>query len=345
MTLPFDAVAGAPDVVEIFACRGLRRVVGAAAENPDTAPEHGTAADHAALRPEWLLWLDLGPADTILGGPHISVENFVCRGEAWNRLATDHPDPVFEGERVVQGARAPGDRLASVDVLPGFPVAGVPHIGMVMALVNVPADNPHLVAMHNRTDGLQSFPVPSRIEGPVEKRIGLVEPPILAVGGAPDSVVADARKVFLVGGVPAAEEPHAALKRQRPRSIAGGKRCLRRHALPGVHRHARHAHNLHRRLQSLSLRRRRLDGSDHIHALDYPPERGEALPVRVALAAKIQLGLSADAEEEIAGGGVRTVAGHRDRAVLVGQLRIAGALELDRRKLDPGLVRAHPSLD
>ena len=62
--------------------------------------------------------------------------------------------------------------------------------------------------------------------------------------------------------------------------------------------------DLDRRFQRLPFGRRLLDLLDHVHALDHLAERGEALAVRVALAAEVELGLVADADEEVGGRGV-----------------------------------------
>src|SRR5579885_1810971 len=62
---------------------------------------------------------------------------------------------------------------------------------------------------------------------------------------------------------------------------------------------ARHLDDLDRRLQLLAVRPGRLNLLDHVHALDDPAEGGEALAVRVALAAEVQLRLVADADEEV----------------------------------------------
>ena len=44
----------------------------------------------------------------------------------------------------------------------------------------------------------------------------------------------------------------------------------------------------HRRLQRLTPRRRRVDPAHHVHAQHHPPERGEALAVRIPLAAEVE---------------------------------------------------------
>ena len=79
--------------------------------------------------------------------------------------------------------------------------------------------------------------------------------------------------------------------------------------------------------ERLAVRGRRLDFLDDIHAFDDPAEGCETLAIGVALTAKIEFRLIADADEEFVLGRVRTVAGHRKRAVLVlggGYLNIHG---------------------
>src|SRR5262245_4814769 len=81
--------------------------------------------------------------------------------------------------------------------------------------------------------------------------------------------------------------------------------------------------------QRLPLGWRGLDPADHVHAPDHAAEGCKALPVGVALAAEVQLGLVADADEEVGGGRVGPVAGHGERAVTVTQPRSARPLEGD----------------
>src|SRR5262249_630721 len=104
-------------------------------------------------------------------------------------------------------------------------------------------------------------------------------------------------------------------------------------------------YDLDGRVQGLSPGRRRLDGPDHLHALDHAAEGGESLAVRVALAAEVQLRLVADAQEEVRGGGVRAGAVQGDGAGLVRQPGVALPLQLDRREPVPGPARVDAGLD
>lgn len=70
-----------------------------------------------------------------------------------------------------------------------------------------------------------------------------------------------------------------------------------------------------------------------------PAERREALAVRVAPSAMVELRLRADADEEVARGGVRPGSRHREGAVHVPQPRVARALEPNRRVLGALLLR------
>ena len=151
-----------------------------------------------------------------------------------HRLPADHPDLVLERQRVVQRPRPPGDGLALVDERPALAVGGVPDVGLVVPLVDVAADDPHLVLVDDVAGRVPALPVPRRVEGAVEEGVRLVERPRRAVGRAPDLVVADAREVLLVARVPAAEQPHPAVKDQRPGPVARGERGAVVHLHPAI---------------------------------------------------------------------------------------------------------------
>src|SRR5438128_8555214 len=103
-----------------------------------------------------------------------------------------------------------------------------------MALVYVPADDPHLVLVDGIAGSVPAFPVLSGVERRIEEGVCFVEPPILAIGRTPHFIVANPRKVLLIAGIPAADKPHAAVERQRPRSVARGKCGLGRYLFPFV---------------------------------------------------------------------------------------------------------------
>jgi len=53
-----------------------------------------------------------------------------------------------------------------------------------------------------------------------------------------------------------------------------------------------------RRVEALAVRRHGVDVSHQVHSLNHPAKGGKTLPVRVALAAEIELGLVADTDKE-----------------------------------------------
>src|SRR5687768_14679587 len=184
--LPGYAVGTAPDVVEIFPRRNFGRVVGAAAENPDAAFEGGAAADHAALRPERLFRLDLGPLDAVGRGPDIAVENLVGFGELRHRLAANDPDLAVVDHGVVQGPGAPGHGLVLVDEVPRFAFGRIPDVEVVVPLVHVAADDPQLVVVDRVAGRVAPFPVLRGIERAIEECVGFHQRPVRAVNAAPD---------------------------------------------------------------------------------------------------------------------------------------------------------------
>jgi hypothetical protein len=72
--------------------------------------------------------------------------------------------------------------------------------------------------------------------------------------------------------------------------------------------------------------------SDHVHALDDAPKRGEAEAVGIAAAAEVELGLVADADEVLGGRGAGLRARHRDGAVEMAQPGLPRRLVGDRRQ-------------
>src|SRR5687768_15959567 len=114
MADPFDDVGRSPEYVEKLSLGGGGRVVGPATEEPHPTLENGTAADHAALRPERLAWRHSLPGDPICRVPDIAVEGFFFLRESRHGLTADDPDFALEGKRVVQGPWSPGHRLVLV---------------------------------------------------------------------------------------------------------------------------------------------------------------------------------------------------------------------------------------
>ena len=96
------------------------------------------------------------------------------------------------------------------------------------------------------------------------------------------------------------------------------------------------------RMPELGLRRS--DGCGADPSPNDAAERGEALAVGVALPAKVQLRLVADADEEVRGGGVGLVASHGDGPVPVPQAGVPRALEADRLEAGPRGRRVHAGL-
>ena len=90
--------------------------------------------------------------------------------------------------------------------------------------------------------------------------------------------------------------------------------------------------NPDRRIQRLAVGSARLDSRTTGIPANHPAESGKPLAVRVAFASEIQIGLVADANEKVSRGRVRSVPGHRDRSVLMEELGVAGAFQLDRRE-------------
>ena len=88
-----------------------------------------------------------------------------------------------------------------------------------------------------------------------------------------------------------------------------------------------------------------LDYSQDVETPGHAAEGSEALAVGIALPAKVELGLGADAEEEIRRGGVGTGTCHRDRAIEMLHAGDARSLERDGRPILLGEVRIHAALD
>src|SRR5437763_15072994 len=103
-----------------------------------------------------------------------------------------------------------------------------------MALVDVAADDPHLVLIDDVAGGVPALPILSGAKRRIAEGIGFVEPPLLAISRTPHFVVANPRKVLLIAGVPAADEPHTAAEGQRPGAVARGTRRLPHHLVPSV---------------------------------------------------------------------------------------------------------------
>ena len=149
----------------------------------------------------------------------ITIED-LCRGRhLGHRLSAHDPDLVVEDQRIVQGPRPPRDVASLVNVSPGSPIVRTPDIVLVMSLVSVTTDDPHLVLVDNVTGGVPPLPIALRIEPLVLERVRLNQRPPGAILRAPDFVVADSGEVHLVIRIPAAEQPHTILEHQRPRAV------------------------------------------------------------------------------------------------------------------------------
>src|SRR5262249_22933116 len=208
--------------------RPLRRVVGAAAQDPEATPEHRAAPDHPTGRPAGLFRRDLLPLDPVGAGPDIAVQDLGPWRERGNRLPSQDPDLVAEHDRVVQRPRPPRHLLPFVDPLPRLAITRAPDVEVIVALVHIAADDPQLVLEDDIASGVPPLPVARTIEALIKERIGLLQCPAGPVLGTPDLVVADAWEMLLVGRVPATEEPHLAAKHQSACAIARGKGGLLR---------------------------------------------------------------------------------------------------------------------
>ena len=93
-----------------------------------------------------------------------------------------------------------------------------------------------------------------------------------------------------------------------------------------------------------------------VHALHHTSECGKALAVGIAFAAEIEFGLRADANKEMILGGIGSESGHRHRAVLVFQSRVASPFQGNcgsqliffgwiRLRLNDLDLHRHPSVD
>ena len=167
-----------------LSCFCRRGVVGSSPQHPDTVLEDYVAADHAAGRPGRLLGTNPGPANTVGRVPAVSVKPFlVVRGfrEGGHGLSAQDPDLAVQYEGVVQCPWSPGHIPALVDMNPAAAVGRVPDVVLVVTLVHVAADDPHLVPEDHVSGRMTTFPVSGRVEFPVEKRVGLVQFPVQAV--------------------------------------------------------------------------------------------------------------------------------------------------------------------
>ncbi len=72
--------------------------------------------------------------------------------------------------------------------------------------------------------------------------------------------------------------------------------------------------------------------ANHVHALHHASERGKALPIRVALAAKIQFRLITHANEEIRRRRIRPAARHGNHAIFMQNSGFVGSLQRNGRK-------------
>src|SRR5262249_6673185 len=142
------------------------------------------------------LRLYLLPLHTVGGVPDVAVEGFLRRRELRDGLAAHDPDAVAEGEGVVQRPRPPGHLLR--DEPPVLCGGAVPHVVVVVALVDVAADDPQAVAVDDVPGCVAALPVAAGVEGAVEEGVGPDQAPGPSVARGPDLVVADAREVLPV---------------------------------------------------------------------------------------------------------------------------------------------------
>ena len=152
------AVGGAPDVV-VKCPFGSRRVVQAAADQPEAIFEDRLPAYESTGLPAGFLRFDFFPLDAVCRGPDIAVKQRLGRGDLRNRLASQHPDTIVECGGVPEGSRLPGNRPVFVDVRPRLAVGRVPDVEVIMSLIDVAADDPHFVAMDDIPGVMSAFPV------------------------------------------------------------------------------------------------------------------------------------------------------------------------------------------
>src|SRR5436189_3329876 len=98
------------------------------AQNPNAVLEHDTPANHPTLGPIRLLRRDLVPVDTVCRVPDVPVEHLIRLSHLRHGLSTNHPNLIFEHDRVMQSARSPQNGLSFVHVSPRFPVGRVPDV-------------------------------------------------------------------------------------------------------------------------------------------------------------------------------------------------------------------------
>ena len=228
--LPVHAISTAPHFVIKIAFLRRRRVIRAAAQQPDTTIQDGTAANHPSRRPAWLLRLHLRPFHAVGRVPQISVKLLLRSRECRHCLSAKNPQLVVQNERVMQYPRAP--RHVGIHSRPFFTIRRVPYVVLVMPLIRVAANNPHLVFEHRVTRRVPPLPVTGPVELPVEMSIGFHQRPDATVARTPHLVVADAWEMFLVARIPPAQQPHAPLERQCPSPITRRECRLVRHFHP-----------------------------------------------------------------------------------------------------------------
>ena len=95
----------------------------------------------------------------------------------------------------------------------------------------------------------------------------------------------------------------------------------------------------------MSFRRRGMDLADDVHAAGDFAEGGEALAVRVTLAAEVEFRLISDTNEEIGCGGVGPIARHGEGTVKMLESGVAGAFERDGREFVFDAARGDARLD
>jgi hypothetical protein len=156
--LPVGAVGGTPHIVVEEAPGPLRRVVGAAAQDPHSIPEHHAPADHPARRPG-RVGRDLLPLCPVLRAPHVVEEALLGGCKLRHGLAAHHPDSAHEGHRVVQDALRP--RHAVRDEVPLPAIRAAPHVVLIVVLVGVSPHDPHPAVVHHAPRRVA--PLPGRL--------------------------------------------------------------------------------------------------------------------------------------------------------------------------------------
>ena len=214
MLLPVNTVGRTPNVVVEPAIGCCWSIISAATKNPDAAIHHSTATDHPTRGPIRCDWYDFVPFDAVYRRPEITVELLVSTGKRWHGLAANDPNPAVVDNRVVQRTGRPRHILAIVDVLPRLAICRSPDIVLVVALITIATNDPHVAVQHSVSRRVTPLPIAVRVKRVVLKGVRFDQVPVKAVGGRPHFVVADPWEELTVTRqrIPTAKEPKPATK-------------------------------------------------------------------------------------------------------------------------------------